>query len=592
MSGLANDPHVGKAFGRGFPFFLTTAGWLSLVGAHAFRGIGDALVALAMGTLVPLGLALAVPLAHRGRGDEVTRRIVAFAGPLGIASFALAPGTAAALLASAWLLATLAVGVAGLRRLARRGRSPLSELAIDVAYLYLPIGGAWLFASRAGLSPMGFREPIVIYTAAHFHFAGFAAPLLVGLLGRELHGGGAPKPSASSRAHGLAAVVVMAGVPLVAAGITLSRVLEGPSAVLLGAGMWIVASLMIYVGFGRLLGQSGAAQGTVARAARRLSGALLIVSGLSLVGSMLLAVAFAVTGSAGRGATEGLVPYATMAMFHGVANAVGFAGLGLLGFALARPKSLSPRFGGTFPKLFARGFVGPDFFERRGAVEAERAVVGQLRSLNDFGHSTFDPTKVSDDVRAFYERTADYDLRASPEWHVPFGRAARIFSRFARRFLGQLELPTTTETEVITTRLFGVRADTFGVPEARGYVRTYGTGAGARANYVAAYGTHSSVLRPHLTCAFPLPFCALVGVLRFEHGDVPGSIYLTSAAHPKLGIDDEGMFLHSRFGPVKLPIEERIDVWTADGELHAKHVVTVLGRPCVTIAYSLVSRAR
>src|ERR1700689_2369591 len=46
------------------------------------------------------------------------------------------------------------------------------------SFLYLPVGCAWLVASRLGLSPMGFQEPIVLLTAVHFHFAGFAAPLL------------------------------------------------------------------------------------------------------------------------------------------------------------------------------------------------------------------------------------------------------------------------------------------------------------------------------------------------------------------------------------------------------------------------------
>jgi hypothetical protein len=63
------------------------------------------------------------------------------------------------------------------------------------------------------------------------------------------------------------------------------------------------------------------------------------VSGFSLVGSMMLAIAFALTGSAGRGATDGLIPYATMAAFHGLANAIGFATMAFLGFFLS-PKAL------------------------------------------------------------------------------------------------------------------------------------------------------------------------------------------------------------------------------------------------------------
>ena len=36
------------------------------------------------------------------------------------------------------------------------------------------------------MEPMGFREPIVLLTGAHFHFAGFALPILTGLAGGTL----------------------------------------------------------------------------------------------------------------------------------------------------------------------------------------------------------------------------------------------------------------------------------------------------------------------------------------------------------------------------------------------------------------------
>jgi hypothetical protein len=55
--------------------------------------------------------------------------------------------------------------------------------------LYLPIGGAWLVASRLGIQPLGFGDTIVLLTAVHFHFAGFAAPVLAGLAGRTVAAG-------------------------------------------------------------------------------------------------------------------------------------------------------------------------------------------------------------------------------------------------------------------------------------------------------------------------------------------------------------------------------------------------------------------
>jgi len=43
-----------------------------------------------------------------------------------------------------------------------------------MARIDLAVGGAWLVASRLGMRPMGIQEPIVLLTAVHFHYAGFA----------------------------------------------------------------------------------------------------------------------------------------------------------------------------------------------------------------------------------------------------------------------------------------------------------------------------------------------------------------------------------------------------------------------------------
>ena len=321
---------------------LPLVGWLFLVGTQAFSLLGEALVAFAIAVVVPLGVALGAP-------DEddsfrvFAKRSVAALGPLGLASFLFPPGPVSAALAGAWLLATVVVALAGARRAWRRRRElggPIEEIAIDVGHLYLPVGSAWLFASRAGMSPMGFQEPIVLYTAAHFHFAGFAAPLVVGLVGRELAAVSTPSGPVSRLFYRIAAVVVMAGVPLVAAGITISHALEAPSSVLLGSGMLVLAVFLWLAALRRLFGATSTGLGTRHEVAiRRVTSLLLFVAGLALLGSMMLAVAFTLTGSAGRDSGAALIPLSTMVAYHGVANAFGFATSALLAFTLAPPPS-------------------------------------------------------------------------------------------------------------------------------------------------------------------------------------------------------------------------------------------------------------
>lgn len=370
---MPTPPPTEASLAKGIPSVLTALAWLMLVGARAFGGVGEALVALGIAGVVPLGLQLTSRVrcpqsatssneaTHATQRTEMVRRAIALASPLGMASFAFPVGALAAALATPWLLATVLVGMLGLSRLGlERGPRSLAVLALDVGCLYLPIGGAWYWASRAGISPLGFHEPVVLFTATHFHFAGFAAPVVAGLVGIELGLGSAPADSqkggpelaeptstALRRIHGLSACVVMGGVPLVAVGITVSRALEAPAAMLLGTGMLILASLLALTGLRRLFGPSNdpsldpASRGRLVSFRRRLSGLLFVLSGLSLVGSMMLAIAFTLTGSAGRGAEASWIPYATMAAFHGIANAVGFAGCALLGFLVSPSRSSS-----------------------------------------------------------------------------------------------------------------------------------------------------------------------------------------------------------------------------------------------------------
>lgn len=321
-------------------------GLVACVGTYAIGGFGDlqsVLVASGAGVIVPLGLCALcprLPVADARLGSFA----VSMAAPIGAASYlAQRTSQAATVLAIVWLLATILVAASAVVRIVKRVMSPvakgeagsagpeagrlrsfttagLADLCADMGCVYLPVGAAWLVAARAGIEPMGFVEPVVTFTANHFHFAGFAAPVAVGLLGHDLAG------TTSRRMYRFAAPVVIAAIPLVAAGITLSRSLETPSAILLGVGMLVASTLLAMAGLRRMRSST----------ASTLSGALLLASAASLVLSMSLVVAFTLTGSAGRGAEEPFIAFQTMVKLHGAVNAWGFAGGALLAFTLER----------------------------------------------------------------------------------------------------------------------------------------------------------------------------------------------------------------------------------------------------------------
>ena len=105
---------------------------------------------------------------------------------------------------------------------------------------------------RAGLRPLGFPDLIVLLTAVHFHYAGFALPVLTGLVARVLGG-----PAA-----GAACLGVIAGVPLVAIGITDAQLAPGilPPRLLELVASAITAASGLLVGLlqVRLAGRAGA----------------------------------------------------------------------------------------------------------------------------------------------------------------------------------------------------------------------------------------------------------------------------------------------------------------------------------------------
>jgi hypothetical protein len=164
----------------------------------------------------------------------------------------------------------------------------------------LPIGGAWFVASRLGLEPMGFHEPIVLLTAVHFHYAAYTALVWTGCTARRL-------PVSTGRWAAVTGVAV--GTPLLAAGITFAPWLELLGALVLALSLgWLAVHVVVAI-----------------RPPSFVDRLLLRTSAASLLVSMPLAVAYAW----GQVATP-LVSLDTMARLHGTANAFGFGLCGLL----------------------------------------------------------------------------------------------------------------------------------------------------------------------------------------------------------------------------------------------------------------------
>lgn len=286
--------------------------------------LGDAwprlLLLLAALVLLPMGL----DLASDGEKSWAWRSVKTLQMPaallFGVALF-LPRGPVAAGLTFPWLLLTSAVALLGAWRLRRRGVGALSDVCLAAASIYLAVGGAWAFADQLGLRPLAFDPAIVLLTAVHFHYAGFVLPLVTGLAIRQARRG----PVA------LAGVGVVAGVPLVAAGITMTQLtfeslVECWAAWLLAVAATATAALHIRL----------ALQPVWPRLVR----GLWVLSALSLVAGMALAALY---GSRSFLPWSGLdVPW--MRALHGTANALGFALAGLVAWALAPTSGRRPSY--------------------------------------------------------------------------------------------------------------------------------------------------------------------------------------------------------------------------------------------------------
>jgi len=162
-------------------------------------------------------------------------------------------------------------------------------------------------ASRLGLTPLGFEEPIVLLTAVHFHYAGFAACLIAGAAALALK----QVPATANVALRLVLAGVLLGPGSLAVGF-----IVGPVVKLLAA-LWLALSLfglsllqLLFLGSVRL----------------RPAQALFAVAGASSCVAMVLAVVWAV----GEYPLQPFFNLPQMALVHGTLNAFGFCLGGLL----------------------------------------------------------------------------------------------------------------------------------------------------------------------------------------------------------------------------------------------------------------------
>ncbi|GAA3010159.1 YndJ family protein [Streptomyces fulvorobeus] len=250
------------------------------------------IVMLGMLVVVPTGLRLM----EAPELDRIRRLWPLLAAPGALALW-LPRGLTATALATVYALGAVALALQSPLRAARTRSARPTEIAVHTALTAPSVAALALVAERSGHELFGFDLGILTLTVPHFHFAGFAAALVAGLLCR----------ATGTRAGRFAALSVPLGTLLVLIGYFIGEWAELAGAVVLTAGMWAVAHLTLRT----------ARTGGPDRATR----ALLRTSAAVLVATMVFALSWALGEATG-------IPHPTltwMAATHGLGNALGFA---------------------------------------------------------------------------------------------------------------------------------------------------------------------------------------------------------------------------------------------------------------------------
>ena len=307
VSDARRPPYLVVVLGAAVWLVLVTGTWIG----WPQLGVIELLFLLAPWIVVPLATSLIPSVNETGPPTAqrpVLKWIVFAAAALATISFFLPTGILSASLASAWLLVCAFFALRGLRRLWRHRAHSYSQFCFGAGEAYLIVGGTWLVASRLGLQPVGFQEPIVLLTAVHFHFAGFLSAVLAGLTYERLSETRWSKPLRAA----LAGVVVGPG-------------LLG-LAFLVGPKVKLVAVVLIVLGqIGLATGMVRVALGNVNLVART----LLLLSSGCIVAGMALAASWAL----GEYPLQSFVELGRMERVHGTLNAIGFGICGLIGWS-------------------------------------------------------------------------------------------------------------------------------------------------------------------------------------------------------------------------------------------------------------------
>lgn len=558
-------------------FVINLTQWSFLSQIHLLITFGIAI-------LTPLSVRLAIPIA---RDDtihtlvHIILRIQPIIPLLVVVSLLLPQGEPAAALASGWLILSLMLALLGVIRWVGRSTRTLAELCVDVGLVLSSVSGIWFFFYRLSGDFFGFTGVLVPLTAAHFVTIGMGALIIAGIIGRQLE-----KETKVFRWIGWITIISPV---IVAIGITHTNLIASVSLIEVVGVVLLSVSFVSLDGYYLVRVRSSIGN--------PLASLILGLSALTLFVTMVLALGYSV----GRFTSWFQFAILDMVQWHGWLNALGFAGLGVLGWNLVMPQAKGNPHHIPLSRLSGGLRIGATFFASRDLLDAHRSDInGLVDDLSTYANEDCRVAELSPRIVHFYEDTADHQLYVYPQWAESFKYPARFYKWFARR-VNQMNLPLEPESEetVISSQIVPLKDRMDGRDRVRGWVRTYGETD--EVVYVAAYASHDYDHIRYMNIAFPLPFGNITSILKLKTFDENNwtNLSLYSINSPD-DVGDQGVYFVTRWLTVRLPFNEIIDVYPTppddlpadipfqeEARLYARHRMWVFGYPFLTLYYMI-----
>ncbi|EJQ43238.1 hypothetical protein IEE_03416 [Bacillus cereus BAG5X1-1] len=478
-------------------------------------------------------------------------KFVSFLYPIAAISAMLAFVTNHYFFALLWFAYTGIVALFGISRLLERGWKPLEEAAIDSAFIYLFLGGFWFFASVAKFPIMHFSSDIVLLTAAHFHYSAFLLPLSAGLLGRKREQG--------SKLYDAIMFIIVISPMTVAIGITYSRVFEFFA---------VFIYLCAIYGYGVYVWRTKF---------NAISAKILLTLSSS---TLMVTIMFSLIYSYGNFKQAMTITIAQMVWIHGVVNGIGVALPAFVGWMIEKSAPKYKYYGKIMSRLRGNATVGEAFLHNRNLID-NKEYKGLVDKMNDFHSEAFDRAKIPLSIIRFYENTKEYELQSHIKWTRWFRPLAFCYEKMSK-CVGQIHLGMGGKWETMHGSIIGVIDEKDGRENVRAWLRKNEAGESI---FVALYSKHTHEDEKYMNIGLPLPYSNMTGILKLCNKNK--DLIITSKLR-RNGKGDEGIYLHTRFFTIRLPLAETFIIKeSTDQILEANHRMWIFGVKFLEIDYEI-----